>query len=452
MFQLRSRWTVLTGAVAVGAYFLNNYQIEGLDKLHLRQRTSAEVAARQAQGLDWRDDLLGELNGRIGQSVPVLNSGYPINEPVASLPSAGISASGSPSPFPSTNPAASNSVSIPGTGMDSPPSGLPVANSGTANATTLLKPLLPAASPTDLTQLLSVNEKLAIWAENVSESRSIQTAGVDDGATRRDVIRIASFHIQALGSTKLAKPHVVDMLVRILRRFDLVALQGVQSSRDDILPLLVERLNHSGRTFDYLIGPRVGRVSPQEQYAFIFDTQRLETDRYQLYTVDDPEDLLTFEPLVAWFRAKDVARSEAFTFSLVNVHIPLELAGKEQALLANLIDAIAKDGRGEDDWILAGDFSGGDTELAGLVQFGARMAITGVPTDTQGIRMLDEICFSGHATSEFTGKSGAYDYLRQHNLSIEHAMEISDHLPIWAEFSVLEGGDPGKVAPVRLVP
>ena len=45
-----------------------------------------------------------------------------------------------------------------------------------------------------------------------------------------------------------------------------------------------------------------------EQFAFIFDTQRVETDRFQLYTIDDPEDLVTREPLVAWFRVKGVAR------------------------------------------------------------------------------------------------------------------------------------------------
>ncbi len=50
-----------------------------------------------------------------------------------------------------------------------------------------------------------------------------------------------------------------EMLVRILRRFDVIALQGIQSNRDDIMPLLIERLNQSGRSYDYMVGPRVGR-------------------------------------------------------------------------------------------------------------------------------------------------------------------------------------------------
>ncbi len=62
--------------------------------------------------------------------------------------------------------------------------------------------------------------------------------------------------------------------------------------------------------------------------------------------------------------------------------------------------------------------------------------------------MLDEILFSGPATVEFNGKVGVYDFLRQHNLSLEQALEVSDHLLIWAEFSAIEGAEPGRIAPV----
>ena len=29
--------------------------------------------------------------------------------------------------------------------------------------------------------------------------------------------------------------------------------------------------------------------------------------------------------------------------------------------------------------------------------------------------------------------------MRQYNLSLQEALEISDHLPVWAEFSIFEG-------------
>ena len=299
----------------------------------------------------------------------------------------------------------------------------------------------------ELGRMLSASEKFAIW-----ESRSAGVGALSGAATSSGVaagsVRVASFHVQALGATKLAKPHVFEMLVRILRRFDIIALQGIQSNRDDILPLIIERLNQSGRTYDYMIGPRVGRTAPLEQFAYIFDTQRVETDRYQLYTVDDPDDLIAREPLVAWFRTKGHAANQAFTFSMINVHVDPSFAERERQLLPGLISAVQNDGRGEDDWILLGDFNGGDAELFPLTKLGARLALIGVPTNVEGNYMLDEIAFSGPATIEFTGKVGVYDFLRQYNLSLEQALEVSDHLPIWAEFSTLEGAEPGRIAPV----
>ncbi len=36
---------------------------------------------------------------------------------------------------------------------------------------------------------------------------------------------------------------------------------------------------------------------------------------------------------------------------------------------------------------------------------------------------------------EFTGRSGAVDFLRLMNMSIGEAEEISDRIPVWAEFT-----------------
>ncbi len=42
--------------------------------------------------------------------------------------------------------------------------------------------------------------------------------------------------------------------------------------------------------------------------------------------------------------------------------------------------------------------------------------------------------------------AGVLDVVREFNLTQEQALKVSDHLPIWAEFSVYEGGRPGTVA------
>jgi hypothetical protein len=36
--------------------------------------------------------------------------------------------------------------------------------------------------------------------------------------------------------------------------------------------------------------------------------------------------------------------------------------------------------------------------------------------------------------------------MKEFNLSLEEALQVSDHFPVWAEFSVYEGGQPGRLA------
>ena len=54
--------------------------------------------------------------------------------------------------------------------------------------------------------------------------------------------------------------------------------------------------------------------------------------------------------------------------------------------------------------------------------------------------------FDARATTEFTGRSGVLDVMQEYHLTQEQALAVSDHLPVWAEFSIYEGGPPGRLA------
>ena len=36
--------------------------------------------------------------------------------------------------------------------------------------------------------------------------------------------------------------------------------------------------------------------------------------------------------------------------------------------------------------------------------------------------------------------------MKEFNLTLEDALSVSDHLPVWAEFNTYEGGQPGRLA------
>lgn len=272
---------------------------------------------------------------------------------------------------------------------------------------------------------------------------------------RGDVVKIASFHINVLTPGKLQKSHVTDHLARIIRQFDVVAIQGIRSRDDGTLPRLIEFVNATGAKYDYVIGPRLPRQtkeeSPgethQEQFAFVFDRASLEVDRLQLYTVDDPEDVMIREPLVAWFRVRGVEEENAFTFSLVNIHLDEANRAQELAILPNVFTAVQGDGRDEDDVILLGNFQTSERDFQKLKSIPqVDWVVTATPTDVMATEQRSNIVFSGLATSEYQGRGGVIDFLRDHNLSEYQAREVSEEMPVWAEFSIYEGGKPGQVA------
>jgi endonuclease/exonuclease/phosphatase family metal-dependent hydrolase len=218
-------------------------------------------------------------------------------------------------------------------------------------------------------------------------------------------------------------------------------------SRQDVLPQFVDEVNAAGRHYDYVIGPRLGRTSSKEQYAFVFDTASIEIDRSALYTVSDPDDLLHREPLVGWFRVRGPPPDQAFTFSLINIHTDPDETAQEVDALADVLRAVRDDGRGEDDVILLGDLNVDDAHLGRLGQISnLHWVVSRVATNTRGTKQYDNVLFSELATTEYTGRWGVFDMVRQFNLTVEEALEISDHLPVWAEFGLLEGGQRGRVA------
>ncbi len=257
---------------------------------------------------------------------------------------------------------------------------------------------------------------------------------------RAPTLKIASFNLQRFGHHKAENPFVAETVIKVIRQFDVIALQEVCTQQQDLIAMLVDRVNQNGARYDYLIGPRVGNGDNLEQFAFVFNTKTIETDRDQLYSVEDPDNLLLREPLVGWFRSKQSDARKAFTFTLVNVHIEPERSDSETRLLPELVQSIRRDGRDEDDVILVGDFGADSLSMAYLKQRGFTLALNETPTLVSGAKTLDNIVFTSKATDEHIGRSGTLDFLRKSNLSIDQALQVSDHLPIWAEFSIVEGG------------
>ncbi|MFP6600990.1 MAG: endonuclease/exonuclease/phosphatase family protein [Pirellulaceae bacterium] len=285
-------------------------------------------------------------------------------------------------------------------------------------------------------------ENLRVYRRPVSQA---ETIGDLLPVTREgQTIRIGSFNAQVLGRSKSDKVVVMEIMARIVRQFDVLAIQEISAEDNNVLARFIERINSTGRRYDYVAGRALGRSDPKEQYAFFFDRESVEIDRNQLYTVEDPDQLLHRPPLVGFFRVRGPAAEEAFTFTLVNLRMDSAAAERERGFLDDVFRLVRDDGRKEDDVILLGDFQADDQQLGPLGEIpGMTVAISGTPTNADQTRQLDNLIFDSTTTREFTGRSGTLNLMRQYNLSLQEALEVSDHLPVWAEFSIHENGEQG---------
>ncbi|MFO0900701.1 MAG: endonuclease/exonuclease/phosphatase family protein [Pirellulales bacterium] len=258
-------------------------------------------------------------------------------------------------------------------------------------------------------------------------------------ATATSTISIASFNIQVFGTTKLAKPEVAERLAGVVRRFDVVAIQEVRSKDDSVLPQFLQRINAQGAAYNFVLGPRLGRTSSKEQYAIIYNTATIELDAPSVATFPDPNDLLHREPLAAHFHVRGVPNP--FSFWLVDIHTdPDEVRGEVDAL-ADVFLAMQNTASGEDDVILLGDLNASPRQLGRLGKLpGMTYAIgDNVPTNTRGDKTYDNLLFDGRRTVEYTGQWGVFNLQREFSISLDQALELSDHNPVWALFGSQEG-------------
>lgn len=283
-------------------------------------------------------------------------------------------------------------------------------------------------------------------------------------------IKIASFNIQVFGDSKASKPYVIDELCKIISRFDLVAIQEIRTQDDYFIPKFVQRLNQlSGRMYDARVGPRLGNTRSTEQYAFVFDTARIEVHPNYVYTIRDPDNLLHREPMVGFFATRGVPAADRFTFMLVNLHTDPDVAKEEMDALAQVYSVVRRQPIGanqatEDDIILLGDFntkvpsapSGSfgrssrpikPSDFAGIGSLPDMYPVVqNQPTNVVKTKLHDNIVFHRPSTAEYTGRGGVYDIQSLHGLSLDQVKQISDHLPVWAEFSATEADLERRIA------
>ncbi len=265
------------------------------------------------------------------------------------------------------------------------------------------------------------------------------SAGAQPAPKPWDGVLVCSFNIQVFGESKLAKPQVVEILARVVRKFDIVAIQEVRAKSDDIIPRFVQAVNADGSRYAHVIGPREGRTVSKEQYAFIYDTTRIEVDPTSPAVFPDPSDRLHRPPMCARFRTRIQPADMAFTFWLVNTHTDPDEVPQELDALADVFAAMQRARPDEDDVILLGDLNAGPPEFTAFKRIpNVGWAVAGTTTNTRRTKTYDNLVFAWPATGEYLGAWGVVDLQNMFGVPLDNALEVSDHNPVWAAFHPCE--------------
>ena len=243
-----------------------------------------------------------------------------------------------------------------------------------------------------------------------------------------------------------------SMLAEVIARYDLIALQEIKSREG--MEELLQVLNREGEQviWDVVRSPILGEGNAAEYYAFVYRIDKVQhvagsQGVYPEMTSDD----FSRPPFFATFNTVD----EAFVFTLITIHVTWgslpSLRTAECHHLVFVWDYVQALEESENDLILLGDFNrdkpthGAFTPLRQR-QFEQLVTARDIyttystsPDDPTG-HWYDQIWIDPRYTSEdTTGSTGVYRLHEDYYLDAEHPhlevrTNISDHLPIWAEF------------------
>lgn len=283
-----------------------------------------------------------------------------------------------------------------------------------------------------------------------------------------NLISVATFNIQRFDEAKASTADVMAELARICKLFDVVAVQNVRSPAARPVERLVELINADGSRYASTVGRPLGRSASREehqQYAFIYDATRVYLDEDRVYVMSDDEDRMHREPMVASFVAipTGVEDRRPYSFTLINVDTDPAHVGSgsnrenELDVLADVYANVRQweySRYGEDDIILLGTLNASTDQLGRLGRTAGLRSIAGAQsTETAGTETRDHLLVDLDTTGEFTRVAGVLDYARDLGLDEQPAVRISDHRPVWAQFSSFELPAPsGPVATTSATP
>lgn len=274
-----------------------------------------------------------------------------------------------------------------------------------------------------------------------TKSEPVQSPPAQNITSQQDTISIASFNIQVFGEAKASKTDVKHTIAKIINHFDVVAIQEIRDKSGTAIVKIENMMDATGTNYDYVIGPRLGRTSSKEQYAYIYRSDIIET--IECTSIEDSFDKFHREPYMCSFKAKN----GNFDFVLITIHTDPDEATAEIEALLTLALTEAKDHfTNESDFIILGDLNADCTYFDESPYQNPIMNhwLIGNELDTNLAKSsctYDRIIITDDALEDYANNSGVFRFDIIHDLTYEDAKKVSDHYPVYGDFYITKDTD-----------
>lgn len=246
-------------------------------------------------------------------------------------------------------------------------------------------------------------------------------------------LKVAAFNVQVFGVSKAAKQDTMEILAKIIRSYDIIAIQEIRDKSQTALPDLVELVNSDGSTYEYVVSERLGRTSSKEQYAYIYDSNTVQING-EAHTYPEPTDTDPFhrQPYIVSISAKE----GNYDATLMVIHTDPDEATEEINSLDDVLDYSVNLYPNEQDFIIMGDLNADgnyfkEDSTSDLDEY-QWIIDDSLDTTTKSTNYTyDRIILTD--TSDYADSSGVFRFDIEYGLTEEETIAVSDHYPVYVE-------------------
>ncbi|KAG7226654.1 hypothetical protein INR49_001824 [Caranx melampygus] len=264
-------------------------------------------------------------------------------------------------------------------------------------------------------------------------------------------MKVASFNIQRFGKKKVSDPDILNILVKIVSRYDIILILEVVDASGTAADMLLDALNKANKKHHYTlqISTRLGRTRYKEQFMFLYRDDMV--NLVGSFQFDDEstvgEDVFARDPYILRFTCLNTVLKDLV---MIPVHTKPSDSEKELDELYQVFLQVKKKWK-TDNVMILGDFNadGSYVSTKEMTEISIRsdknfhwLIKDDVDTtaSTRNNHTYDRIVIYGNDMLQAVVPNSAkpFNFHKAYGLSEEQALEVSDHYPVEVELKSIK--------------